>query len=54
MKRWITVGDSLVRDTHRDNENAGAIHMNRSFPGTGEQYPGEPNCRCAIAPVVEV
>ena len=50
-KRWLTAGDGDVRDTHRQNEDAGAIPINMAFPGTGEMYPGEPNCRCAIAPV---
>lgn len=51
-KRWITAGDSDVRETHRENANAGAIGINEVFPGTGEQYPSSPNCRCAIAPVM--
>lgn len=52
-KRWLTAGDSDVRETHKQNEDAGAIPINMAFSGTGEMYPGEPNCRCAIAPVVE-
>jgi HK97 family phage portal protein len=52
-KRWLTAGDSDVRDTHLQNEQDGAIGMNESFSGTGEQYPQSPNCRCTIAPVVE-
>lgn len=52
-KKWITAGDADVRETHAQNAAAGAIPMNQTFPGTGEMYPGEFNCRCAISPVVE-
>lgn len=54
-KEWLTAGDGAVRDTHSANQAAGAIHMNESFPGTGEAYPGESeiNCRCVLVPVIK-
>jgi hypothetical protein len=45
-KRWRTVGDSRVRDEHRDMDGT-EVRFNEAFP-TGEILPGENtfNCRC--------
>lgn len=50
-KRWLATNDGRTRDTHLMNQDAGAIPLEGSFPGTGESYPGESeiNCRCALA-----
>jgi HK97 family phage portal protein len=51
-KEWITAGDGNVRETHQINEKQGAIDIDEAFSGTGEQYPGEFNCRCDVLPVI--
>lgn len=47
-KRWITVGDGDVRETHKANQDAGWIDFRAKFPGTNEdQAPSEDfRCRC--------
>lgn len=52
-KEWITAGDDKVRDTHVTNETAGCIAREEAFPGTGEMYPGEVNCRCEVIPCLK-
>jgi HK97 family phage portal protein len=54
-KRWLTIGDEAVRDSHVMAEADGAIPLNERF-SNGLLYPGEPggdaaetiNCRCVI------
>jgi len=51
-KRWITVGDSRVTETHKQNEDDGWINYEEEFSGTGDMRPpasDNPNCRCDIA-----
>lgn len=54
-KEWVTAGDGVppTRQTHMDNELQGCIGLNDIFEGTGEEYPGEPNCRCVVIPCME-
>jgi HK97 family phage portal protein len=52
-KEWVTAHDDQVRDEHEQNELAGCIPITETFPGTGEEYPGEPNCRCTVIPCLE-
>jgi len=54
-KEWITAGDGVppTRETHMQNEEEGCIGLNDTFSGTGEQYPSEPDCRCAVIPCME-
>jgi len=47
-KRWLTAGDSRVRDSHRANEAQGVIPIDQPF-SSGEKFPSSVNCRCAIA-----
>lgn len=47
-KSWLTQGDDRVRDTHLQNEAEGRIGRDDVFPATGEDFPGEPNCRCSV------
>ena len=49
-KEWVTAGDVLVRDTHIQNQDDGCMGRDEIFSGTGEQYPGEINCRCVVIP----
>lgn len=61
LKRWITAHDEKVRHTHMAAEAQGPILMTQAF-SNGLKYPGDPeggageviNCRCTIAPEVEV
>lgn len=48
QKKWLTVHDSNVRDTHRVNEANGWINFNQVHSGTNEQFaPSKDfNCRC--------
>jgi len=58
---WLTNGDELVRETHVEAGNAGAIKIGDNFPGVGIPYPqseeGEAseviNCRCETIPVLK-
>lgn len=52
-KEWITAMDEDVRETHEMNQSQGCVDFNSEFHGTGEQYPGEPNCRCVVIPCME-
>lgn len=49
LKRWITVGDEQVRDTHKRNEDDGWIEVELLHSGTRETVaPSEDfRCRCA-------
>jgi len=52
-KEWTTAMDENVRDTHEMNGMQGCIGLYETFSGTGESYPGEPNCRCVVIPCME-
>ena len=52
-KEWTTAMDENVRDTHEMNGLQGCIGLYETFSGTGESYPGEPNCRCVVIPCME-
>jgi len=52
-KEWVTAGDELVRDSHIQNQDDGCIGRDGTFSGTGEQAPGEINCRCVVIPCME-
>lgn len=47
QKKWVTQGDSLVRDEHVRNEAAGWISITDPFP-SGEDTVGLFNCRCNV------
>ncbi len=51
-KRWLTAGDSRVREEHRDL-NGMVIGLDEEFPDEG-QYPSKPNCRCTLLYTVDV
>jgi HK97 family phage portal protein len=53
-KKWLTVGDHKVRESHVKNNNQ-IVEKNEVF-SSGEHYPAEHsiNCRCVIAPVVKI
>jgi hypothetical protein len=49
VKQWLTVGDSKVTETHKQNQNDGWIDVEDTFSGTGDtEAPASdnPNCRC--------
>lgn len=49
QKKWQTVNDERVTETHRQNQSMGWIDYNLEFTGTGDQHaPGSdnPRCRC--------
>lgn len=52
-KEWTTAMDEDVRLSHELNELQGCIGLYETFHGTGESYPGEPNCRCVVIPCME-
>ncbi len=49
-KSWSTVGDDLVSDDCMDNESAGVIPMDGTFPGGVGRPPQHPSCRCTLVP----
>lgn len=60
QKRWLTVGDENVRESHAANERQGPIPVRATYVN-GMRYPGDPlapageriNERCDQVPVVE-
>jgi SPP1 gp7 family putative phage head morphogenesis protein len=52
-KKWLDAGDSKVRPEHKNNTGQGAIPVEEAF-SSGELYPNAVNCRCCIAPAIEV
>jgi 2'-5' RNA ligase len=49
FKKWDTVNDSNVRDSHRANEDEGFIPIDDTFEGTDSKSPAEEiNCRCSL------
>ncbi len=49
-KSWSTVGDDLVSDDCLDNESAGVIPIDGTFPGGVPRPPQHPGCRCTLVP----
>lgn len=43
---WLTAGDDRVRPSHRDNQAAGYIASNATFPSGDARPPTDPGCRC--------
>lgn len=52
-KIWLTADDDLVSEECQANGDAGVIGLDEDFPSGDDAPPVHPNCRCAIAPVVE-
>ncbi len=52
-KSWSTVGDDDVSDDCLDNEAAGPIPMDATFPGGVGRPPQHPGCRCTLVPEQE-
>ncbi len=50
-KEWITQGDERVSADCLENEAAGVIPIDQSFPTGVMHVPQHPACRCANAPV---
>ena len=59
-KSWVSAHDDLVRESHKECEDQGAIPSTSSFEN-GLMYPGDQNgdadevcnCRCTLAPEVD-
>ena len=49
-KEWIATLDNRVRDEHLAMDGD-IVKLHGTF-SNGLKYPNEPNCRCAVAPVV--
>jgi uncharacterized protein with gpF-like domain len=53
-KRWLTVADDRVRESHRANEEQGAIPINNRF-NNGNFTAGEDfRCRCTVVYSMEI
>lgn len=53
-KRWVTAGDEDVDSAQcKPNEEAGVLDLDAAFPSGDDAPPAHPNCRCAIAPVID-
>lgn len=52
-KEWLDAGDSDVRQSHKDNASQGAIPVEEAF-SSGELFPNSVNCRCSLAPTIEI
>jgi SPP1 gp7 family putative phage head morphogenesis protein len=50
-KQWLATMDDRVRDEHAAM-NGEIVGLNEAF-SNGEMFPGEPNCRCTVLPVIE-
>ena len=50
-KEWLATMDDRVRDEHAAM-NGEIVGLNEVF-SNGEMFPGEPNCRCTVLPVIE-
>lgn len=45
-QKWLTARDSKVRPSHRENEAAGWIDVEKQFPSGDSRPPTDPGCRC--------
>jgi SPP1 gp7 family putative phage head morphogenesis protein len=52
-KLWLTADDDLVEEECEANADAGVLGLDEDFPSGDEAPPAHPNCRCAVAPVVD-
>lgn len=52
-KLWLTARDNQVCEDCLKNEQQGAVGLNDKFFNGKIAPPSHPNCRCALAPVVE-
>ena len=50
-KEWLATMDDRVRDEHAAM-NGEVVDIDKPF-SNGEMYPGEPNCRCTVLPVLK-
>lgn len=46
QKKWLSVGDDKVRPTHRDNQGAGWIGLDDTYPSGDDRPPSDSGCRC--------
>lgn len=46
-KKWSTAGDDRVRPSHRENQNAGWIAFDDTYPSGDGRPPTDSGCRCA-------
>lgn len=46
QKKWLSVGDDRVRPTHRQNQAAGWIELDDTYPSGDDRPPSDPGCRC--------
>lgn len=58
-KQWLTAEDDLVSEECQENGQAGpggdgVLPLDADYPSGDEAPPVHPNCRCAIAPVVDL
>jgi len=44
--KWLTAGDSRVRDSHRDSRAEGWQDVGHTFSSGAENPPTDPGCRC--------
>ena len=44
--KWLTAGDSRVRDEHRDSQAEGWQDVGHTFASGAENPPTDPGCRC--------
>ncbi|WP_019059947.1 phage portal protein [Streptomyces prunicolor] len=51
QKMWLVSPDTRVCDRCVDNESAGELDLNDSFPSGDQLPPAHPSCRCALLPV---
>jgi len=51
-KEWITSGDDLVSEGCIENEDAGPIPIEDSFPSGDQAPPRHPRCRCYLQEVI--
>jgi len=45
-KKWQSVGDDRVRPAHRENQGAGWLPIDDTFPSGDDIPPADPGCRC--------
>lgn len=47
-KKWLTVNDEMVRDSHRGNEKEGWIKIYNAFSNGNMRAGEDPRCRCSV------
>ncbi len=48
QKAWLSVKDARVRPEHRENDDAGWIALDDTFPSGNDRPPTDPRCRCTL------